>query len=45
MYMYVYIYVYIKVMIVPVEMFTRWYGIGIFDIFSVVIVLNVEWCF
>ena len=43
--MYVYIYVYIKVMIVPVEMFTRWYGIGIFDIFSVVIVLNVEWCF
>ena len=32
-------------MIVPVEMFARWYCIGIFDIFPVVIEPNVEWCF
>ena len=35
----------IKVMIVPVEMFASWNCIGIFDIFSVVVEPNVEWCF
>ena len=28
-----------------VEMFASWNCIGIFDIFSAVIKLNVEWCF
>ena len=32
-------------MIVPVEMFASWYYIENFDIFSVVIEPNVEWCF
>ena len=35
----------VKVMIVPIEMFGSWYCIGIFDIFSVVLKTNVEWCF
>ena len=35
----------VKVMIVLVEMFASWYCIVIFDIFSVVIEHNVEWCF
>ena len=32
-------------MIVLLQMFASWYCIGIFDIFSVVIDPNVEWCF
>ena len=35
----------VKVMIVPVEMFASWYCIGFFDIFSMDIEPNVEWCF
>ena len=35
----------VKVMIVPVEIFASWNGIGIFAIFSVVIEPNIEWCF
>ena len=35
----------VKVMIMPVEIFASWYCIWIFDIFSVVIEHNVEWCF